>query len=227
MQKQEKNTAGHRARLRARFLQNGLDGFLDYEVVELLLTFGTPRVDCKPIAKSAIEKFGSLKRLLDASERDLITIKGMGSSNIIGIKLFKSLLVRYKKESVDDSILLTSPNKIAEYLICKFGAMKKEYFYAIFLDAQNKLIDILNVSIGTLTETLVHPREVFEPAMKSLAASIVIAHNHPSGDLTPSKEDLIITQRLASVGDLTGIPILDHIIVTDSAWVSLKEKGLI
>ena len=219
--------AGHRKRLRDRFLQSGLDGFLDYEIVELLLTLGTPRKDCKQIAKIAIKQFKGLRGTLDASLDELQKIKGIGPSNAFGIKLFQSISERYAKEKLFSKISLTSPQKVADYLREKLGREKKEHFVVLLLDSQNNLVHINDISIGTLNETLVHPREVFEPAVRLLAARIIVAHNHPSGDLEPSDEDLKLTQRLISVGELTGIPVVDHFIVSLTGYISFKEKGLL
>lgn len=219
--------AGHRKRLRDRFLQSGLDGFLDYEIIEFLLTLGTPRKDCKQSAKTTIKKFGGLRGVLDATQDELQTIKGIGPSNWLGIKLFQAVSERYARELLPVNISLSSPQKVADYLCKKFGREKKEHFVVLLLDAQNSLIRINDISIGTLNETLVHPREVFEQAIRLSAARLILAHNHPSGNLEPSDEDLKLTQRLLSVGELTGIPVLDHFIVCSSGYLSFKTKGLI
>ncbi len=219
--------AGHRKRLRERFLRSGLDGFLDYEIVELLLTLGTPRKDCKAIAKEAIKHFNGLRGVLDASDEDVQMIQGIGPSNAFGIKLFQAIAERYAKETLPTKISLTSPNKVADYLQKRLGREKKEHFVILLLDAQNNLIDIRDISVGILNSSLVHPREVFEPAIKQLAARIVLAHNHPSGDLTPSDEDLNLTQRLVSVGELTGVHVIDHIIISSEGYISLKQKNLL
>ncbi len=222
-----KDKSGHRSRLRQRFLQGGLDSFLDYEIIEILLTLGTPRCDCKPIAKAVISKFGSLKNSLDASSEDLQQIKGIGPNNILGLKLFPAISERYAKEKIPNKKSLSSPREVAEYLKERLGREKKEHFISIMLDSQNSLIDIKEISIGILNSSIVHPREVFEPAIKQLAAHLILAHNHPSGDLEPSIEDIKVTQRLSSAGEITGIDIIDHIIVSSKGYVSLKEKKLI
>lgn len=221
------NREGHRRRLRDRFLQSGFDGFLDYEIVELLLTLGTPRKDCKQVAKAAIKTCKGLQGVLDSSIDELQTIKGIGPSNAFGIKLFQAVSERYAREKLSTKISLTSPLKVADYLRERLGREKKEHFVVLLLDSQNNLININEISVGTLNETLVHPREVFEPAVRLLAASIIVAHNHPSGDLEPSDEDLKLTQRLLSVGELTGIPVIDHFIVSSIGYLSFKEKALL
>ncbi len=218
---------GHRSRLRKRFLQAGLDGFLDYEIVELLLTLATPRKDCKPMAKEAIKKFGSLQGVLDASPEELQQIKGIGPNNIFGIKLFQALSEQYAKEKIPKKVLLNSPESVVAYLQKKFGREKKEHFTILTLDARNNLIKISNVSVGTLNANLVHPREVFKEAIQANAASVILAHNHPSGDPEPSEDDLEVTKRLVEAGKILGIEVLDHIIIAKTGFMSFKEKNLI
>jgi DNA repair protein RadC len=219
--------AGHRGRLRDRFLQSGLDGFLDYEIVELLLTLGTPRKDCKQLAKAAIKKYNGLRGVLDTSLDELQIIKGIGPSNAFGIKLFQAMAARYAKEQLSDKISLTSPQAVANYLKETLGREKKEHFVILLLDPQNKLIHLESISVGTVNEALVHPREVFEPAIRRLATKVIIAHNHPSGELEPSDEDLRLTQRLVSVGAIIDIPVVDHVIISSRGYFSLKQKRLL
>lgn len=217
---------GHRSRLREKFLKSGLDGFLDYEVVEILLTLGTPRKDCKQSAKDAMVRFKNLASVLDASAEDLQQIKGIGPSNIFGIKLFHAISERYSKENIDSKILLDSPKKIFEFLKEKIGKESKEHFVILYFDTKNNLI-FDEISIGTLNASLVHPREVFSKAISCHASHIVIAHNHPSGDVFPSIDDRGTTNRLKETGKIIGISIIDHIIVSNKKYYSFKENNLI
>lgn len=219
--------AGHRQRLRTRFLQSGLDGFLDYEIVELLLTLGTPRRDCKQMAKQVIKKFGGLRGALDVTIEDLQQIKGIGPQNAFGLKLFQAISERYAKEKIPSKILLDSPKAVADYLREKIGKTKKEHFMILCLDEGNNLTKISNISVGTLNASLVHPREVFKEAIQASAAQVILAHNHPAGNLTPSKEDIKITKSLVAAGKIIDIDVLDHIIVSDAGFCSFKEKDLI
>lgn len=221
-----KIVVGHRKRLRDRFLQSGLNGFLDYEIVELLLTLGTPRKDCKQMAKEAIKIFKGLRGALDASFTELGQIEGIGPSNAFGIKLFQAISERYAKEKIPKKIPLTSPRAVVNYLREKIGREKKEHFIILALDSRNYLISINDVSVGTLNANLVHPREVFGDAVRSNAASVIVAHNHPSGDTMPSKEDIKISKTLVVAGKIIGIDVLDHIIVSSSGSNSLKEMNL-
>lgn len=217
---------GHRKRLRERFLQSGLDGFLDYEIIELLLTLGTPRKDCKQIAKEAIAKFKGLTGVLNATIDELQQINGIGSSNAFGIKLFNEISKRYAKESISPASILDTPQLIFEYLKDKIGKEKKEHFTILCFDARNKIIDDI-ISIGTLNASLVHPREVFKKAILNNSSHVVVAHNHPSGDPTPSEEDVITTKRLIEAGKILGIAVIDHVIITQNNFLSLKAKGYI
>lgn len=216
---------GHRERLRRRFLQGGLDSFLDYEIVEILLTLGTPRKDCKQAAKDAIKKFGGLRGALDATIEELKNIKGIGSSNVFGIKLFQAMSERYEKEKIPKKISLNSSAAVAKYLQKSIGREKKEHFVMLSLDARNNLIKESDISIGTLNASVVHPREVFKEAIQCSAASIIIAHNHPSGDVNPSDEDIAMTKRLKEAGKILGIEILDHVIVARNDHYSLMKKN--
>lgn len=218
-------SAGHRKRLRERFLQSGLDGFLDYEIVELLLTLGTPRKDCKSIAKAAIKEFGGLRGVLDASLSDLQEIKGIGPMNVFGIKIFQAIAARYSKDKVSDRTKFNSPKAVAEYLQRHIGREKKEHFIMLYLDSRNTLI-VDRVSVGTLNSNLVHPREVFKSAIQANAAQIIVAHNHPSNDPEPSPEDVALTRRLGDAAKILGIELLDHVIVTRNGFTSLREKEL-
>ena len=218
---------GHRKRLRERFLQGGLDGFLDYEIVELLLTLGTPRKDCKSVAKEAAKKFGGLRGVLEAASEELRQIKGLGPHNIFGLKLFQALSTHYAKEKLPKKITLDSPQAVAIFLQEKIGREKKEHFYILALDSRNNLVKLNNVSTGTLDASLVHPREVFKEAIQASAAQVIIAHNHPSGDTEPSEGDLVITNRLVEAGKILEIEVVDHIIVTSNSFLSFKERKLL
>ncbi len=220
------HSEGHRKRLREKFIDSGLNGFLDYEIVELLLTLGTPRKDCKQIAKEAIKKFKNLKGVLDADIIELIAIKGIGRSNALGLILFKAISERYSKEKISSKILLNSSKLVADYLQTKIGSKKEEHFTILYFDTRNKLINE-EISIGTLNASLVHPREVFKKAIKENIAQIIISHNHPSGDSKPSEEDISTTNRLVEAGKLVGISIIDHLIVTSDEYFSFKESGII
>jgi len=213
---------GHRKRLRERFFQSGFDGFLDYEVIELLLTLGTPRKDCKQPAKEAIKKFNGLRSVLDATFDELQQIKGIGPSNAFGIKLYQAISERYAKEKNDPKTVMDSPKLVFEYLREKLGREKKECFTVLYLGTRNQLISD-EVSVGILNASLVHPREIFNKAILNHASHVILAHNHPSGDPTPSNDDIVTTRRLVEAGKILGIAVVDHVIVTKDNYSSLKN----
>jgi len=217
---------GHRKRLRERFLQSGLDGFLDYEIIELLLTLGTPRKDCKQQAKESIIKFKGLTGVLDAPIEELQQVKGIGPSNAFGLKLFQAVSERYTKEKLSPNTILNSPQRVFDYLKEKIGKEKKEHFVLMCLDTRSNLI-IEDVSIGILNASLVHPREMFKRAILNNSSHVIIAHNHPSGDPTPSEEDIETTRRLVEAGKILGIAVTDHIIIGKMNFVSLMQIGII
>lgn len=219
--------AGHRKRLRERFLQSGLDGFHDYEIVELLLTLGTPMKDCKQMAKEAMQSFGGLRGVLEASYEELRRVRGIGPSNAFGLKLFQAVSTRYAKERLPKTITLDSSQAAVAFLQEKIGREKKEHFYMLALDSKNHLLKMSNISIGTLNASLVHPREVFKEAIQTSAAKVIIAHNHPSGDPEPSEGDETITQKLVEAGKILEIEVADHIIVTSNSYTSFKEQKLL
>lgn len=217
---------GHRNRLREKFLRAGIDALNDYEIVELLLTLGTPRKDCKKMAKEAIGEFGGLKGVLDASDDELKEIHGIGPMNAFGVKLFQAISERYEREEVPGREEFNSPKAVADFLRRNIGREERENFVILYLDARNKLI-VDKVSIGTLNASLVHPREIFKDAIRANAAQLIVAHNHPSGDPEPSPEDIALTRRIDEAAKIIGIELLDHVIVTSSGYTSLKELELI
>ncbi len=212
---------GHRARLRERFLKSGLTGFLDYEVIELLLTFGTPRKDCKSIAKKLITKHKSLYNVLNSTSDELQQTQGIGKSNSIGITMYRELNTLLSKQKLNNIKKLNSTDEIVEYLKNKIGNEKKEHFVIFYLDTKNNII-YDEVSVGTLNASLVHPREVFSKAILHHANQIIVAHNHPSGDPTPSQSDVDTYKRLSEAGKLIGIILHSGYIITNEKYEKLN-----
>ena len=178
------------------------------------------------LPKEAIKEFRGLNNVLDASFVELQKIKGIGPSNAFGIKLFQEISKHYAKERISSNILFDSPQLLFKYLKERIGKEEKEHFTILYLDTRNKLI-VDDVSIGTLNASLVHPREVFKRAILNNASHVVIAHNHPSGNPSPSVDDITTTNRLIESGNILGIAVIDHIIVTKNSFISLKEQGII
>jgi DNA repair protein RadC len=216
---------GHRRRLRERFLKAGLDGFHDYEVIELLLTLGTPRKDCKDAAKAALERFETFRGVMEATSRELSEIKGIGPRNMIGLRLMKAVLDRYLGERLIQRIPLNNSQELFDYLDGTLGGRSIECFTVVFLDAKNRVITSKVLFEGTLTASSVYPREVVREALDHNAAALILAHNHPSGDPRPSTQDIAITRRLVSACRVMDIVLHEHLIVGDKRYYSFADEG--
>ena len=218
---------GHRGRLRERFLKSGLRGFHDYEVIELLLTFATPRKDCKDAAKAALAEFKTLQGVLEASSDELCKIKGIGPKNSLGIKLIKAVSDRYREKKLIQKNPLNNSRELMDYLNHDIGDKSREYFKIIFLDSKNRVISTETHSKGTLTASSVYPREVISSALANKAAALIFAHNHPSGDPQPSPDDIVVTRQLVYAGKVMGLSVHEHIIVGDNRYYSFADQGQI
>ena len=217
--------AGHRQRLREKFLESGLSGFHDYEVIELLLTIATPRKDCKEIAKALLKRFKTLQRVLEASPRELCEIKGIGPMNQFGIKLVKAVADRYLEKRLIEKDPLNNSRELYEYLCHTIRDKIREYFKVVFLDAKNKVLAVETLFKGTLTASSVYPREVILAALNHDAAALIFAHNHPSGDPTPSSEDMAITRQLVLACAVMGITVHEHIVMGNNSYYSFADHG--
>lgn len=224
---------GHRKRLRDKFLKRGLEALHDYEIIELLLTLGTPRKDCKQQAKEAIKKFKGLRGVLEASIDYLQEIKGIGPINAFGIKLFQELAEKYLKEKViNQKLLLKSSKAVFDYLFQSMQKEKKEVFKIFYLNDANKVLDIDEINYGTTDQIVIYRREIIKSAFKKNATRIIIAHNHPSGSLKPSESDIEITKKMKKSCDSVDIEILDHIIIGKNElgkddYFSFRNNGLL
>ncbi|MBT5077405.1 MAG: DNA repair protein RadC [Candidatus Marinimicrobia bacterium] len=217
---------GHYANLRQRFLQNDIDGFLDYEVIELLLKLADNRRDQKSTAKQLIEEFQSLKGVLEASPIQLEKVVGVGPANIFGIKLVHSVSRRYLKNQILNKEVISSSIDIKNYLIHSLRDKSRENFGLILLNGRNEILDFVIIFEGTLTSSAVYPREVIKLVLERDAAAIILVHNHPSGNPNPSKEDISITKRLIDGCKLIDVHVHDHLIIAGNEITSLADKGL-
>ncbi len=221
----EHKGAGHRQRLRQRFLEAGLDGFLDYEVIELLLTLATPRRDCKEAAKQALKKFKTLQGVLEAEPGELQEVPGVGPVNLLGIKLIKAVSERYLAKKVIGRDVIANSRDLSNYLNGAIRDKARECFMAIFLDSKNRVIAMETLFEGTLTASGVYPREVIRAALQHHAAALIFAHNHPSGEPRPSPEDMAITRQLVFAGRLMGISVHEHLVVGEKGYYSFADEG--
>jgi len=218
---------GHRRRLREKFIKSGLKGFHDYEIVELLLTLGSPRKDCKPQAKEAMKRFKTLRGVLEAPYEELQEIVGIGPRNAFGIKLVQEVAREFLKERIMDKPFYRSSQEVFDYLYHSMRDLNTEVFKVIFLDVQNQVIEVEDLFEGTLTASSVYPREIIKSAIKHNAASLIFAHNHPSGNPAPSESDKEITRDLLLAASVMQIEVLDHIIIGENKYFSFADEGLI
>jgi len=216
---------GHRGRLREKFLASGLDGFHDYEVIELLLTLATPQKDCKDAAKAALDKFKTLPGVFEAPDNELCSIKGIGLKNALGIKLIKSVSDRYLEKKVIAKDPVNNSKALFDYLYHVMSAKDRECFKVLFLDAKNRVIAVDDLFYGTLTASSVYPREVVRAALDRSAAALIFAHNHPSGDPAPSEADISITRQLVYACLTMGIIVHEHIVIGDKQYFSFADQG--
>ncbi|MEN8614938.1 DNA repair protein RadC [Dehalogenimonas sp. THU2] len=228
----ENTIAGHRNRLRERFRKMGLSSLADYEAVELLLTLGTPRRDCKPAAKAAIKKFKTLRGVLEASADDLQEVDGIGPANSVAIRLIAEAaqeLLRTKAVEQKWPENCATPQQVYDYLYSSMCGLKKEVFKVIYLNNQNRVVEIVEIedhSRGTVNASVVWVREVVEGALRHGAAAMIFVHNHPSGVPAPSQQDRDITRDLVFAAATMNIRTLDHIIIGDNCYHSLASEGL-
>lgn len=216
---------GHRGRLRDRFLEKGLDGFTDAEALELLLTFGTPRSDCKEQARELLAVFGSLAAVLEAPIRQLQEVKGVGPKNSFALHFVQAVARRYLRQRLRGKRYLHSSREVTDYLQHSLRGLKKEVFMAIFLDSSHAIIDAEVIAEGTINVNTVYPRELIARSIDLHAAALIIAHNHPSGALEPSPQDLHLTRTLYMVCSWLQIQLLDHLIIGDG-YFSFADNGL-
>ncbi len=218
---------GHRQRLRNKFLKSGLEGFHDYEIIELLLTLGTPRKDCKQPARHALKKFGSLRGVLEADSQDLKEIKGIGDNNVFGLKIAQAVARRYLADRVIDQDFIRSSDEVLEYLRHNLRDKEREVFMVIYLNGRNQLMGMEELFEGTLTTSAVYPREVVKRAIDHKAAALVFVHNHPSGNADPSQDDLTITKKLKEATAVIDVSVHDHLIISGNDIYSFADHGLI
>jgi DNA repair protein RadC len=219
--------AGHRARLREKFLRGGLAGFLDCEVIELLLTLGTPRRDCKGPAREALREFRSFRGVLEASAGDLQRVPGIGPRNLLAIRLVQEVSRRFLKDRMMVRPVCHSSREVFDYLTHCLRDLKREQFKVIFLDPKNQVIEEKTLFEGTVDSSAVYPREVIGDALRFGASALIFAHNHPSGDPEPSACDRDITRDLVFAARVVQIRVLDHIVIGNNSYFSFADQGLI
>lgn len=218
---------GHYSRLRQRFLSSGIDGFLDYEVVELLLKLADNRRDQKITAKLLLNTFKSLRGVLEANPEQLKNIKGIGDANIFGLKLVQSVARRYLKEQIIGENYIQSSENVLDYLRHNLRDRGREVFLVVLLNGRNQVLDIVELFEGTLTTSAVYPREVIKLILEKDAAAVIFVHNHPSGNPNPSKDDQNITRKLKAACATIDVQLHDHLIIAGNEYTSMADKGMV
>jgi len=219
--------AGHRERLRDRFLNAGPDSLADYELLELILFSALPRVDTKPMAKALLERFGSFAAVISADPRRLEEIKGLGRAGVVCLKAVQAAALAFMREDIMDQPILSSWDKLLRYCKASMGHSTTEQFRILFLNNKNALIADEVQQRGTVNHTPVYPREVIKRALELGATAIIMVHNHPSGDPTPSQGDIAMTRQVVEAAGKLQIRVHDHLIIGRNDHVSFKALGLL
>jgi DNA repair protein RadC len=219
--------AGHRRRLREKFLKAGLNAFLDYEIIEILLTLGTPRKDCKDSARQALREFRTLRGVLEADARDLLRIRGIGAHNVFGIRLVQEVSRRFLKDRMLSRPFCRSSGEVFDYLYHSMRDLRKEHFKVLFLDPKNQILEEKTLFEGTVDSSAVYPREIMKDALRCDATALIFVHNHPSGDPDPSLCDREITRELVFAARVMQLKVLDHIVIGNNRFYSFADHGLI
>jgi len=218
---------GHRERLRERFFAAGPDALSDYELLEMALFAAVPRRDTKPLAKTLLKKFGSFAEVVHAPESLLREIDGVGDASITQLKLLAAAANRIAKGEIKRSVALSSWEEVINYCRTAMAFADKEQFRVLFLDTRNQLIADEVQQTGTVDHTPVYPREVMKRALELSATALILVHNHPSGDPSPSQADIQMTKAIIGIANPLGISVHDHIIVGKNGHASLKGMRLI
>ena len=218
---------GHRERLRQRVLERGAGSLADYELLEGLLFHAQARGDMKPLAKALIDHFGSLAGVLAAEPRDLMAVPGVKEATIATLKLVQEAAKRMAREEIVEGPVLSSWDRVLDYCRTTIGREGTERFQLLFLDKRNRLIEAETQQRGTVDHTPVYPREVIKRALELKASALILVHNHPSGDTTPSRADIAMTEEIAAAAGKLGIAVHDHIVISRSGHASFRELGLL
>jgi DNA repair protein RadC len=220
--------AGHRKRVRDRFLKVGGDAFEDYELLELVLHMVIPQKDTKPLAKALLKEFGSFSGVFAASAARLEQVDGLGATSVAHLKVIQAVASRFGRDRIDsDKPILSSWTQLIDYCHSQMAFESIEHFRVLFLDKKNRLIADEVQQTGTVDHTPVYPREVIKRSLELSATALILVHNHPSGDPAPSAADIRMTKEIADVAKPLGIVLHDHIIIGKSGHASLRGLRLI
>jgi DNA repair protein RadC len=217
---------GHRTRMRQRLLKAGPDALADHEMLEMILFIALPRRDTKPIARDLLTRFRSFGGVLGAPESELRSIDGMGEAGTAAVKLVQASALRMMRQDVAEQPVLSTWDRLMDYLTAAMGHERTEQFRVLFFDGRNKLIADEIQGLGTINHAPAYPREVVRRCLELHASAVVLAHNHPSGDPAPSREDVAMTAEIAKAAALMGIAVHDHIVIGRGKWLSFRGENL-
>jgi DNA repair protein RadC len=217
----------HRKRLRERFQKAGTEGLHDYELLELLLTYAILRKDVKLTAKNLIDRFGNISGVLDASQSELESIKGLGSVSATLIRLVKELCGIYLSERMKGRDLLSSPQSVVDFARMRLAGLPHDAFMVIYLNAKNEAIEHEIIHEGTVDRAIIYPRRIIESALAYHASGLILIHNHPSGHPEPSEEDKRLTRAVTEAAKTMDLRVVDHIIVGKNGYFSFMEERLL
>ena len=221
------STEKHRQRMRARLLTAGPESVADHELLEMVLFLALPRRDTKPIARALLSRFGSFAGSIAAPATDLRGIDGLGDAGIAALKTVQAAALRLVRAEVRDRPVLTHWSALLDYLSAVMARDRVEQFRVLFLDNKNRLIADEAQSRGTVNHTPVYPREVVKRALELHASALILAHNHPSGDPAPSRDDIAMTRDIKTAAEALGLVLHDHVIVGNGATLSFRAQGLL
>ena len=226
---ESKKHSGHRSRVKSKILENGLNGFLDYEILEALLFYIIPRKDTKEIAKELLMEFKTLEKVLAVSKDEILSLKinGINQNAYIYFKFLNHLTKELYKEESSEETIFNSVEATYDYLKSSIGLLEKEVFKIIFLSANNKYLGDEIIFLGTIDRSQIYPREIVKSVLKYNAKSVIFSHNHPSGNPKPSQADLEMTKKLKKILEPLEVRVLDHIIITPEKYYSFLEEGII
>jgi DNA repair protein RadC len=222
-----RNPAGHRKRLRERFLKSSPAALADYELLELLLTYTIPRTDTKPLAKALLQEFGGLGNILKQPDERLLKIEGVGPNVVLLLRVIRSCLERSLQKEVEEKKNISGPEDLVDFVRMSLGSRPQECLYALYLDESRHIVYQAEVATGTINKIPFYPREILKPALAYNATSVILIHNHPEGQPIPSDADLAMTRKLEEVAALLDIRLLDHLIVTAHCAYSIKTGKLL
>jgi DNA repair protein RadC len=223
----EPDYAGHRQRLRERFLNGGADSLPDYELLELMLFMAQPRVDTKPVAKELLRRFGSFAEVIAADPEALRAVKGIGDAGVVALKAAQAAAQRLLQAKVKNQTVIGNFTALIDYCTAQMAFNAVEQFRVIYLDKKNKVIADEEQQKGTVDHTPVYPREVVKRALELNASALIMVHNHPSGDPKPSQTDIDMTRKVKDAAAAVGLTLHDHVIVSRGGHASFKSMGLI